>query len=172
VDNIGVQNIAKACILQKVPRLVVISSAAITRPDSLGFRFTNVFGRIMEYKYLGEKGLKEEYQKAANPSLSYVIIRPGGLTDSKALGASGIELNQGDTIVGDVTRADVAECAAAAAVSKLIPKDVTFEIYQADKKSVLEGRFPPVSGYERTGSQLGGDYEKIFSGLVSNPTII
>jgi len=36
VDNLGVVNAAKACVAAKVPRLVVISSTAVTRPDSLG----------------------------------------------------------------------------------------------------------------------------------------
>ena len=36
VDNLGVVNAAKACVAAKVPRLVVISSTAVTRPNSLG----------------------------------------------------------------------------------------------------------------------------------------
>jgi uncharacterized protein YbjT (DUF2867 family) len=36
VDFIGVENVAKECIRLQIPRLVVISSGAITRPDSLG----------------------------------------------------------------------------------------------------------------------------------------
>ena len=42
VDYKGLENVAKECVRLKVPRLVVISSGAITRPDSLGFKFTNV----------------------------------------------------------------------------------------------------------------------------------
>ena len=53
VDYIGVENVAKECVRLKVPKLVVISSGAITKPDSLGFKFTNVFGQIMEYKLKG-----------------------------------------------------------------------------------------------------------------------
>ena len=47
VDYKGVQNVAAECVRLKVPRLVVISSGAITRPNSLGFKITNLFGRIM-----------------------------------------------------------------------------------------------------------------------------
>ena len=33
-----------------VPRLVVISSLAVTRPDSLGYKFTNIFGAPRLYR--------------------------------------------------------------------------------------------------------------------------
>ena len=47
VDCIGVENVAKACIAANVERLVVISSCAVTRPDSLGYKFTNILGAYM-----------------------------------------------------------------------------------------------------------------------------
>jgi len=76
VDYLGVANIAKACVKNGIPKLVgelhanvllrflffycislnsvflvssvvVISSLAVTRPDSIGFKVTNIFGRIM-----------------------------------------------------------------------------------------------------------------------------
>jgi uncharacterized protein YbjT (DUF2867 family) len=167
VDYLGVANVAKECVRLKVPRLVVISSGAITRPNSLGFKFTNIFGRIMEFKLLGEQALKEAYA-TADSSVSYAIIRPGGLLDGKAVGAGRIELNQGDTISGEVNRADVAECAAEAAVSKSLPKAVTFEIYESGKSGPLEDKFKKVSGYERNGVALGADsYDKLFEGLKS-----
>ena len=129
VDYKGLENVAKECVRLKVPRLVVISSGAITRPDSLGFKFTNVFGRIMEYKLLGENALKDVY-KNADSSVTYAILRPGGLSDGKPVGSGHIEFNQGDSISGEVNRSDVAEVAAEAALSTVIPKDVTFEFYQ------------------------------------------
>lgn len=167
VDYIGVENVAKAAIELKIPRLVVISSAAITKPDSLGFKFTNIFGRIMEYKLLGEKALYDAYREAGNSDLSYTIIRPGGLLDGQAIGASKIELNQGDTIVGEINRADVANVAVAAAISKTIPKNVVFEVYESGKGNPLESRFAKLSGYERDGRILGGSYDKLFEGLQS-----
>jgi hypothetical protein len=165
VDYLGVANVAKAAIELKIPRLVVISSAAITKPDSLGFKFTNIFGRIMEYKLLGEKALFDVYKAAGDPNLSYAIIRPGGLLDGQAIGAANIELNQGDTIVGEINRADVANVAVAASISKSIPKNVVFEVYESGKGNPLEGRFAKRSGYERDGKVLGGSYDKLFEGL-------
>eukprot|EP01041_Mallomonas_annulata_P011435 gene11435-23920_t len=171
VDYLGVENIAKACVQQKIPRLIVISSGAITRPNSIGFKITNLFGRIMEYKLQGENALRDVYKNAANPSLSYAIVRPGGLADGKPSGAAKIELNQGDTISGEINRSDVAECVASAAVSKTLPKDITFEIYEVDKSGPLEGRFTGKSGYERTGSAFEGCYDKMLEGLIPDNSL-
>lgn len=167
VDSQGVANVANVAIQLKIPRLVVISSAAITKPESLGFKFTNIFGRIMEYKLKGELLLQEAYARANDPSLSYVIVRPGGLTDGEAIGVKNIVLNQGDTIVGDIHRADVAQATVAAAISKTIPNNVIFEIYESGKGNPLESRFPTVSGYERDGQVLGDSYDVLFQGLKS-----
>lgn len=163
VDYQGVENVAKECIRLKVPRLVVISSGAVTKPDSLGFKITNLFGGIMDLKLKGENSMKQLYAANGDSSLSYAVIRPGGLLDNAKVGAASIELNQGDTISGEVNRADVADCAANAAVSKTLPPAVTFEVYEAGKSGPLEGRYPSKSGYERN----GGDYDTLFKGLKS-----
>lgn len=163
VDFAGVQNVAKECVRLKIPRLIVISSGAVTKPNSLGFKITNLFGGIMDYKLQGENALREIY-KNEDKSCSYAIVRPGGLLDGSAVGAKGISLNQGDTISGEVNRADVAECVVAAAVSKSIPPKVTFEVYQTDKSGPLQSEFPKVSGFERTGDS----YEQMFAGLKSD----
>lgn len=166
VDYLGVINAAKACISLNIPKLVVISSAAITKPNSLGYKFTNIFGNIMDYKLKGELGLQSEYSAlSADSPLSYVIIRPGGLVDGDASGVGEIELNQGDTIAGEIARADVAQCAAFAAISQVIPRNVVFELYKSGTGGPLEGRFPKVSGLERNGKILGGGYDNLFSGL-------
>lgn len=171
VDYLGVVNVANECVRLKVPRLVVISSGAVTRPDSLGFKITNLFGGIMDYKLKGEMGLKVAYANA-DPSVSYVIIRPGGLLDSVAVGPGNVELNQGDSISGEVNREDVAQAAAAAAISVSMPNAVTFEMNEAGRSAPLEGKFAKVSGYERNGLVLGADYEKLFAGLKSGEVVV
>ena len=171
VDYEGVINVAKECVRLKVPRLVVISSGAVTRPDSMGYKITNLFGNIMEYKVKGEIGLKEAYANS-DSSVSYVIIRPGGLLDSVAVGPGHIELNQGDSVAGEVNREDVAQAAAAAAISKTMPSEVIFEMYEAGRSNPLEKRFAKITGYEQSGEKLGGDYNKLFSGLKSGDIII
>ena len=162
VDYLGVENTAKECVRLKVPRLVVISSAAVTRPSSLGFKITNLFGKIMEYKLQGEDALRAVY--ASDPSLSYTIIRPGGLQDGDALGVSKLEINQGDAVAGEIRRADVAESAIAAAISKKIPSNTIFEIYNKEGAGPLEGNLPVPTGYERTGAS----YDDLFAGLKGN----
>lgn len=165
VDFTGVENVAKECVRLKIPRLVVISSGAITKPDSLGYKITNLFGGIMGYKLLGEDSLRRVYSSAED-DVGYAIIRPGGLLDrDQAVGAGLVELNQGDTISGEISRIDVAECAVAAALSKSIPSKVTFEVYEADKSGPLQSDFPKVSGFEQSGPLLGADYEVLFRGL-------
>jgi NAD(P)H-binding len=171
VDYEGVINVANECVRLKVPRLVVISSGAVTRPDSLGFKITNLFGGIMEYKLKGELGLKAAYANA-DPSVSYVIIRPGGLLDSVAVGPGHVELNQGDSISGEVNREDVAQAAGAAAISTTMPKAVTFEMNEAGRSAPLEGKFAKVSGYERNGEKLGADYNTLFEGLKSGNVVV
>ena len=94
VDNLGVVNAAKACVAAKVPRLVVISSTAVTRPDSLGYKFTDVYGKIMGEKKLGEDGV---YAVSASSDLAYTIIRPGGLEEPKeniVQGPGALEISQ------------------------------------------------------------------------------
>lgn len=171
VDYLGVENAAKECVRLKIPRLVVISSGAVTRPDSLGYKITNLFGNIMEYKVKGETGLKAVYANA-DPSLSYVIIRPGGLLDSVAVGPGKIELNQGDAISGEVNREDVAQAAGAAVISKTMPSRVTLEMYESGRGGPLEGKLPKQSGYERDGAVLGNDYERLFEGLKSGEIVV
>lgn len=170
VDYLGVKNIALACIKQKIPKLIIISSGAVTRPDSIGFKITNLFGRIMEYKLQGEDAVRELYRDPSATDLSYVIVRPGGLTDGKADGPSKITINQGDTLIGDINRIDVAECVVSAAISGSIPKDVTLEIYRSEGSGTLEGRFSPKSGYEQSGSELGS-FESMLEGLTSDSAL-
>jgi len=165
VDYNGVENVAKECVRLKIPRLVVISSGAITKPDSLGYKITNLFGGIMGYKLLGEDSLRRAYASAED-GVGYAIIRPGGLLDrDQAVGAGLVELNQGDTISGEISRIDVEDCVVAAALSKSIPNKVTFELYEAGKSGPLQSDFPKVSGFERSGPQLGADYDTLFRGL-------
>ena len=171
VDYLGLKNVANECIRLKINRLVVISVAGSTRPNSTVFAMTDYIGNIrpwkkniMEFKSMGEKAVMKLYEQA-DKSLSYTIIRPGVLFDGKGVGPIGLEINQGDTISGEINREDVAACAVAAATSKTIPKNVIFEVYQTEgTRGTLEDKFPSQSGYERRGE----DYEIMFQGLKSN----
>jgi uncharacterized protein YbjT (DUF2867 family) len=165
VDFLGVKNIAEVCLKEKIPKLVVISSGAVTRPKSLGFKITNLFGGIMGYKLQGEDALRAAY--ANSPDLSYAIIRPGGLLSGAAKGPAVMELNQKDTISGEVNRADVAEVAVAAAMSKVLSggKKVTFEVYEAGKSGPLEDSLPKTSGFEIRGDRYEGMFDSLKEGI-------
>jgi NAD(P)H-binding len=101
VDYLGAYHTAKACLEENVPKLVLISAGAVTRPDSAGFVALNVLTKfligenIMGYKAAGEQALRNAYATASTNG-GYTIIRPGGLSDSEALGASKIHISQGD----------------------------------------------------------------------------
>eukprot|EP00904_Undaria_pinnatifida_P004351 jgi/Undpi1/13917/HiC_scaffold_9.g03568.m1 len=159
VDYQGVLNTARACVELGVPRLLVVSSGAVTKPDSIGFKVTNIFGNIMTLKRKGEVELEEIYAKAPK-GVTYTIVRPGGLTDGAVIGPKGIELNQGDTIGGTVNRADVAEVLVEAALSPST-ENTLFEIYDKSTAGPLQKGLPKTSGYERRGD----NYPALFQGL-------
>ena len=110
IDNDGVVAAGEACLQSKVPRYVVLSSTATTRPKSLGYIFTNVsVGGIMDEKRKGEQRLMGSYRGSS--SASYTIIRHGGCEEpkqTKVLRPSTLEVSQGDTLAGIVSRADLA----------------------------------------------------------------
>ena len=136
VDYKGLLNVAKACIDAKVPRLVVVSSGAVSKPDSAIYQLLNLFGKIMYWKKKGEDEMIAMYKASGDDSLSYTIVRPGGLSDeagqvracppidstqrtsnscvvelisrkSVCQGPKAMELNQGDEKSGKISRADV-----------------------------------------------------------------
>jgi len=43
VDNIGLKNVVTACIANKIPHLVIVSSGGVSKPDSPVYKFLNVF---------------------------------------------------------------------------------------------------------------------------------
>ena len=136
IDEKGVVDAAKLCIECGVKRYVVVSSGTVTRPDSAVYQLLNVVGKgIMEAKIKGEDEVRRLY--STEKDVGYTIVRPGGLTLEPARGAAALELNQGDTKSGRISRADVAalcvECVGARAASR-----ATFECYEADTAKPLQ----------------------------------
>ena len=174
VDRDGVINAAKCCIAAGVPRLVVVSSGTVTRPDSAVYKLLNTIGHgIMEAKIQGEDIARELY---ADPSvvkrnLGYTIIRPGGLTTGESLGPAALELNQGDSKSGRLSRADVAGlCITCLDSSDAF--DTTFECYETltgkpvesvGLSNILKLTNPTdfKSGFERQGET----WDELFTGL-------
>jgi len=128
VDFLGVSNVASACVSNTIPKLVLVSSGGVTRPDSAGFRVTNMFGRIMDYKLLGENELRQIY--SSNPSakvLNYVIIRPGSYSEEPA-SAKSLLISQGDIATGEISREDVAFVTVTALLSQKVNR-ATIEVF-------------------------------------------
>lgn len=134
VDYQGVINVAHVCIEKNIPRLVVVSSGAVTRPNSAVYKLLNFVGNgIMEAKINGEDKVRELYasKEVVEKGLGYTIVRPGGLTNDKALGPSYLEVNQGDDKSGRLSRADVAgTCIGCLDIPTTF--DTTFECYLKD----------------------------------------
>jgi len=114
VEFLGAYNTAKACLANNVAKLVLISSTAVTRPNSLGFKATNfsmkyVIGdRVMDAKIAGESAIRDLYADSSGPA--YCVVRPGGLQDRpESAGPSNVHVSQGDVYASEIGRIDVAE---------------------------------------------------------------
>ena len=173
VDNLGLVTVAEACLAAKVPHLVIVSSGAVTQPNSPVYKFLNLFGNIMEEKIKGEDTVRSLYKSDTSSSV-YTIIRPGGLTEEPGLGVSSLELNQGDTKSGRIARADVAALCVESILNPKGSGDTTFECYNSDTgkplqtvgiSNILKQKSSTTSELV-TGRECRGDsWEAIFSGL-------
>jgi uncharacterized protein YbjT (DUF2867 family) len=177
VDNAGLVAVAKACIDAKVKQLVIVSSGAVSKPSSPVYIFLNAFGSIMSEKIQGEDTVRALYAvgtPAAEQGLSYTIVRPGGLTEEPSLGSvEKLELNQGDTKSGRISRADVANiCVEALAYPELTGR-TTLECYNADTGAPL-GSVGISNIFKQTTNKdsfvsgrecRGNTWKELFSGL-------
>ena len=172
VDKNGLINVAKACIRNKVPRLIIVSSGAVTRPLSPVYLFLNLFDSIMKAKIDGENEVRAIY--SGQSECSYTIIRPGGLTLEIGKGVQEIELNQGDSFSGRISRCNVAALCIES-VDDESTKNVTFECYGVGTGSPLssvglnnlfkrKSNTKATTGYEKTGST----YSELFEGLIND----
>jgi uncharacterized protein YbjT (DUF2867 family) len=123
VDYEGVINLIQAARESGVQRFILISSISVTQPNHP----MNCFGRILEWKLKGENALRES-------GLSYAIIRPGGLVDSSE-GEKLWVLDQGDKILGTISRTALAEtCLCAADYPHNL--HITFEIIESEEYGI------------------------------------
>ena len=168
VDNVGVVAAAEACISNKVPRFVVFTSTAVTRPNSLGYKFTNVLGGIMDEKLQGEQGVIAAYHQASPQVSSYTIIRPGGLDEPKnvMLGPSALEISQGDALAGIVSRPDLAQVAIEAALSAAPNvRNTSFELYYTSSVQPCETRFKTLLSNGEFPRLHGDSYKALFRSI-------
>jgi len=156
VDDIGVGNVARACKAVGA-KLILISALAVDRPGSKSFQITNTIGgymdKIMDSKLNGEAKAREILGN------DYIIIRPGVLLSGKSKnGANDIELNQGDTIGGGLSRDELAGVVAGAIQSK--KKGITVEAYRKATKTKLEPGFVIPSGNELLATTYSGLFDQ------------
>ena len=128
VDYQGVANLVTAASSGSVERFILISSIAVTHQEHP----MNCFGGILEWKFKGEEVLRAS-------QLEYGIIRPGGLKDTPG-GERQLIFSQGDSLLGMVSRADLAEISLQA-VQYPQPLHVTFEVIEAEPE--YSGRTHP-----------------------------
>lgn len=173
VDNEGLVATAAACLSEKVPHLVIVSSGGVSKPDSPVYKFLNLFGGIMEQKIRGEDAVRNLYKGAENSALTYTVIRPGGLTEEAPSGVASIELNQGDLVSGRIARADVAALCVESAMYSTLTGGTTYECYTANTGKSLESvgvsnilKQTSDTVVSKTGQERRGDsFEALFTGL-------
>jgi len=152
VDDKGVGNVAEAC-KEVGAKLVLISALALDRPDSKSFQITNTIGgyldKIMDAKFNGENKVRSIMGN------DYIIIRPGVLLSGKSKsGANDIELNQGDTIGGGLSRDELAGVVVGAI--KNAKYGLTVEAYRKSTATKLQPTFAIPSGKELYASSYEG----------------
>lgn len=146
VDYLGCVNTAKACLAAKVPKLAVVSSGCVTRPNSAGFKATNFFVKyiygdnIMGYKLAGENAIRDLY--AGQSDCAYTIARAGGLSDKESVGPSKIHVSQGDVYSSEIPRVDVAAVVVAALLKGKDTDNTTFELNTIEGLNKAEASLP------------------------------
>ena len=174
VDGTGPANVAQAIVNAGGGdiRLVLVSALALDRPDSKSYQITNTMGgfidKIMDEKLRGEEAVRNIMSggnkgggKGGRPG-NYVIIRPGPLLSGKSKnGASDLELNQGDTVGGGLSRDELAGIVVGALQAGEIPGGTTVECYRSRTATALQPEFALPSGKELRGET----YAALFDGV-------
>lgn len=159
VDDAGVEKVALAC--KEIGAIfVLISALAVDRPNSKSYQITNTLGGnyqgIMDAKYNGEVKARKILSSG---NTDYVIVRPGVLLNGKtATGPAGLELNQGDTIGGGLSRDELAGVVVGAIQNRALAlnkprkggQGITVEAYRKSTAQKLEKQFSTPSGNELT----------------------
>ena len=123
VDYQGVANLVQSAKASHVQRFILISSISVTHANHP----MNCFGKILDWKLEGENVLRES-------GLSYAIVRPGGLVDGSE-NQKLLIFDQGDNILGTISRAALAEtCLCAADFPNNL--HLTFEVVESEEDGI------------------------------------
>jgi dTDP-4-dehydrorhamnose reductase len=157
VDGDGVGN--AALVAKKLgARLIVVSAMAVDRPESKSYQVTNTLGGnlngIMDAKRQGE-------QKVRSTLNDYVIVRPGVLMGGKSTqgGVAAVQVNQGDTIGGGLSRDELAGVVVGALQSGT--KGATVEVYRKSTATKLQPEFSVPSGLESSSDTYKGLFASV-----------
>ncbi|CEJ42872.1 SDR family oxidoreductase [Umezakia ovalisporum] len=155
VDAEGVSNLVSAAP-SDLKRFVFISSVGVERKNQPPFNILNTFG-VLDAKQKGEQAI-------VNSGLPYTIIRPGRLIDgpytsydlntllqAKTRGKLGVIVENGDQLLGDASRIDVA----GACVESIFHPSTENQAFNL----VNKGTRPPIIDWETIFSPLS---KKIF----------
>jgi nucleoside-diphosphate-sugar epimerase len=145
VEHLGLINVAQECIAARVPRLVIVSSACAkckTGGKDGGAATDKSTGMMCDQcssKRAGEDAVRELYAQAALPGVGYTIVRPGLLNTGERRGVGEVEINQGESKTGVISRLDLADLLIAAASSPAA-SGATFECYYRDTAQPVDIR--------------------------------
>ena len=157
VDDEGVGYAAEAAKDMNA-RLVLVSAVAVDRPNSKSYQVTNALGGsfqgIMDAKLQGENKVRSILSRKKD----YVIIRPGVLLNGKTKnGPLDMEVNQGDTIGGGLSRDELAGVIVGGLISG--KTGVTVEVYRRSTATPLQLAFTIPSGNEATSMSWEGLFD-------------
>lgn len=125
--ELPVQRMSAYAAAPTTPRVVLVSSAGVTRPTRPGIdvekeppavRMNDALGGILTYKLAAEDALRAS-------GVPFAIVRPVALTEEP--GAMPLVLDQGDTLKGKVSREDIADLCVAL-LGLPAAADTTFEV--------------------------------------------
>lgn len=145
IDKIAVSRIADvAAKLRSIKKIVLLTSVGVERTSQMPFLILNLF-KVLDAKKSGEEAV---IKAATRSSFDYVIVRPGRLVggpytnlDVASLlkiegGAeNGVDIELGDTLLGDCKRDACAEAVVQCLVNENC-KDLAFSIISNDKSAL------------------------------------
>ena len=153
IDAVGVTSLGDALAKNSprklgkdtLPKVIMLSSAGVTRPDWSEEKKTALEGsaaipivRLNPFGILGVK--KESEEKLRSCGVDYCIFRPCGLNDKWSPNQRPI-FSQGDIAVGRINRQDVAKIL----VDLLSTPEATGKTFEAVTIANSEGYYPPAT---------------------------